>query len=104
MLGDISPHNVSDFAHALVWIQFVDKRNGTIVKDLLVYIVVRIGKCCNLWQMRYTNYLVITGKSPQLLSHNLAASSTDTGVDFIEDERRGGICHREDGFQGQHEA
>src|SRR5436305_11583372 len=104
MLGDNSTHNVSDFAHTLVWIQFVDKRNGAVVKDLLVYIVVRIGKCGNLWQMCHTNYLVVTGKSPQLLSHHLAASSTDTGIDFIEDERWRGICHREDGFQGQHES
>ena len=36
-------------ASALFWSEFVHDRNSTVLKDLFIYIVVGIGKGCNLW-------------------------------------------------------
>src|SRR5947209_5678635 len=54
--------------------------------------------------MRDTNHLVIAGQLPQLFAHYLSASPTDTGIDFVKNQRWRGISRGKNGFQGQHQA
>src|SRR6266567_3356340 len=90
-LGDVTAHDMGDLAHALLWSQFVDNGYGAFIEDLLVNVVVGIGKSGDLWQVGHTNNLVILREHPQLCPYDLAALSADTGVNFIKNERRRGV-------------
>src|SRR6266852_8717867 len=103
-LGDVTTHDLSNLAHTLLWTQFIDNGDGTVLKDFLADVVVCIGKCSDLWQVRYADYLVVVCEHPQLLAHNLPTASTDARIDLVKDECRGGICRRKYRLQRKHEA
>ena len=65
-LADVPSHDMGDFAHALLWPQFVDDGYSALVEDLLVDIVVGIGEGSDLRQVRHTNNLVILREHPEL--------------------------------------
>src|SRR6266516_4015336 len=83
--ADIPTHNMRNFTYALFGTQFIYNGDGAVIEYLLIDIVVRVGKGGNLWQVCYTDDLVIAGKLPQLFSHDLSAASADTGVNLVED-------------------
>src|SRR5579859_6088913 len=45
---DTAAHDMCNLTNTLVWSEFVHDRNSAVIKDLLIYIVVCIGKRCNL--------------------------------------------------------
>src|SRR5437870_13703266 len=47
---------------------------------------------------------MVVGEHPELFADNLATASADSGINFVENERRGGVGGGQDGFEGQHEA
>jgi len=52
--------------------------------------------------VRDTDHLVVARQLPQLLTHDLSASSADTGINLVEDQGRRCIGSRENGLQREH--
>src|SRR5690348_16881137 len=103
-LSDVATHDMGQFAHTLLWSQLGDNGHGAVVKDLLVDVIVCIGKGSDLWQVGNTDDLVVSSELPELLTDDLTAASADACIDFIKNESRCCICTGENGFEREHEA
>ena len=64
----------------------------------------RVGVGRDLGQVRDAQDLVATGEAPQAAPERIGAPPADTGIDLVEDERRGRIGLGEDALDGERDA